>query len=56
MGTGAQEAFIGYNPTNGTAVAVTLNVDNPGPQAFMAIEALTASPELNTLTSPSPLP
>ena len=43
MGTGAHEAFIGYNPVNGTAVAVTLNVDNPGPQAFIAIEALTAA-------------
>jgi D-alanyl-D-alanine carboxypeptidase len=43
MGTGAQEAFIGYDPANGTAVVVMLNVDNPGPQALMAIEALTAA-------------
>ncbi len=43
MGTGAQEAFIGYEPDSGAAVAVMLNVDNPGPQAFMAIEALTAA-------------
>ncbi len=43
MGTGAQEAFVGYDPANGSAVAVTLNVDNPGPQAFIAIEALTAA-------------
>jgi len=43
MGTGAQEAFIGYNPANGMATAVMLNVDNPGPQAIMALEALTAA-------------
>jgi D-alanyl-D-alanine carboxypeptidase len=43
MGTGAQEAFIGYDAANSTAVAVTLNVDNPGPQAFIAFEALAAA-------------
>jgi D-alanyl-D-alanine carboxypeptidase len=44
MGSGhAHSAFIGYDPANGNAVAVTMNVETPGPQAFMAIEALTAA-------------
>ena len=44
MGTGADAAaFLGYDPTDGTAVAVTMNTANPGPQAFMALEALTAA-------------
>jgi hypothetical protein len=44
MGTGAaQEAFVGWDPATGNLVAVTLNTNNPGPQAFMAIEALTAA-------------
>ena len=44
MGTGADAAaFLGYDPADGTAVAVMMNTANPGPQAFMAIEALGAS-------------
>ncbi|HMK13179.1 MAG TPA: serine hydrolase domain-containing protein [Acidimicrobiales bacterium] len=44
MGTGAaHEAFVGFDPARGTAVAVTLNTNNPGPQAFMAVEALTGA-------------
>ena len=44
MGTGAaQEGFVGWDPATGNLVAVTLNTNNPGPQAFMAIEALTAA-------------
>lgn len=43
MGSGhAQSAFIGYDAIRGTTVVVTMNVETPGPQAFMAIEALTA--------------
>ena len=36
-------AFLGYDPADGTAVAVMTNTANPGPQAFMAVEALTAA-------------
>ncbi|MEY2583389.1 MAG: D-alanyl-D-alanine carboxypeptidase [Ilumatobacteraceae bacterium] len=44
MGSGhAQSAFIGYDLNRGTAVVVTMNVETPGPQAFMAMEALTAA-------------
>lgn len=44
MGTGAaQEGFVGWDPATGNLVAVTLNTNNPGPQAFMAIEALTGA-------------
>jgi D-alanyl-D-alanine carboxypeptidase len=44
MGSGhAQSAFIGYDVDRGTAVVVTMNVETPGPQAVMAIEALTAA-------------
>lgn len=37
----AQSAFIGYDPETGTAVAVGMNSNNPGPQALIAIETLT---------------
>ena len=44
MGTGeSQSAFIGYDPATGNQVAVMTNTANPGPQAFMALEALTAA-------------
>jgi D-alanyl-D-alanine carboxypeptidase len=44
MGSGnVNSSFIGYDPTSGTAVAVMMNTDTPGPQAFMAIETLTAA-------------
>ncbi len=44
MGTGAaHSAFLGFDPANGTAVAVMTNTANPGPQAFMAVEALMAA-------------
>ena len=44
MGTGADAAaFLGYVPADGTAVAVMMNTANPGPQAFLALEALTAA-------------
>ena len=43
MGTGeAQSAFLGYDPSTGTAVAVMTNTAIPGPQAIMALEALAA--------------
>jgi D-alanyl-D-alanine carboxypeptidase len=43
MGTGeAQSAFIGYDTAHGTAIAVMTNTAVPGPQAFMAVEALIA--------------
>jgi D-alanyl-D-alanine carboxypeptidase len=43
MGTGeAQSAFLGFDAERGTLVAVQTNVAVSGPQAFMAIEALTA--------------
>lgn len=43
MGTGeAQSAFLGYDPEQGTAVAVMTNTAIAGPQAFMAFETLTA--------------
>ena len=43
MGTGeAQSAFLGYDTERGTIVAVSTNVAVGGPQALMAIEALTA--------------
>ena len=44
MGTGeAQSAFFGYDAEHGTAVAVMTNTAVPGPQAIMAVEALTAA-------------
>ena len=44
MGTGAaHSAFLGFDPANGTAVAVMTNTANPGPQAIMAVETLTAA-------------
>lgn len=44
MGVGAaQSAFLGYDAVHGTTVAVTTNAAIGGPQAFMAIEALTAA-------------
>jgi hypothetical protein len=46
MGSGAaQSAFVGYDRDHGTAVAVMLNTSNPGPQALIAVEALTAVSE-----------
>jgi D-alanyl-D-alanine carboxypeptidase len=43
MGSGrAHSAFIGYDANRGTAVVVTMNCETPGPQAFMAVETLTA--------------
>ena len=47
MGTGeAQSAFIGYDVTSHTAVAVQTNTAIAGPQAFMAFETFIAiSPE-----------
>jgi D-alanyl-D-alanine carboxypeptidase len=43
MGVGeAQSAFLGFDVERGTVVAVQTNVAVGGPQAFMAIEALTA--------------
>ena len=43
MGTGdAQSAYVGYDTERGTAVAVMTNTATPGPQAMMAVEALTA--------------
>ncbi len=43
MGTGeSQSAFIGYDPATGNEVAVMTNTAIPGPQAFMALEALAA--------------
>ena len=44
MGTGAaHSAFLGFDPANGTAVAVMTNTANPGPQAIMAVETLMAA-------------
>ena len=44
MGTGeAQSAYMGYDTERGTAVAVMTNTATPGPQAIMAVEALTAA-------------
>ena len=43
MGTGEiQSAFLGYDREHGTAIAVATNTAVPGPQAIMAVEALTA--------------
>ena len=43
MGTGeAHSAFLGYDAEHGTAVAVMTNTAVAGPQAIIAIEALTA--------------
>lgn len=44
LGSGdGHSAFIGYDTENGTAIAVSVNSQLPGPQAIMAIEALTAA-------------
>ena len=44
MGTGpSHESFMGFDAAHGDFVAVTLNTNNPGPQAFMALETLTAA-------------
>ena len=44
MGTGAAHAaFLGFDLAHGTAVAVSMNTANPGPQAIMAVEALMAA-------------
>lgn len=41
MGSGAaHSAFVGVDIATGTVVAVTMNVNTPGPQALMAIETL----------------
>jgi D-alanyl-D-alanine carboxypeptidase len=46
MGSGeAQSAYVGYDRDHGTAIAVMLNTSNPGPQALIAVEALTAVSE-----------
>ena len=37
----AYSAFLGYDAEHGTAVAVMMNSNNPGPQVFMALETLT---------------
>ena len=43
MGTGeAQSAYVGYDVQRGTAIAVMTNTATAGPQAIMAVEALTA--------------
>jgi D-alanyl-D-alanine carboxypeptidase len=43
LGSGqAHSAFAGYDPDTGAAVAVSMNVKTPGPQAVMAIEAAVA--------------
>lgn len=47
MGTGeSQSAFLGYDVQHGTAVVVMTNAGIAGPQAFMALEALTGASEL----------
>ncbi len=44
MGTGeAQNSYIGYHLETGTTVAVQTNTAAAGPQAIMAVEALTAA-------------
>lgn len=43
MGTGETgSAFVGYDVDRGTIVVVMTNTGIPGPQAFMAVEALSA--------------
>jgi D-alanyl-D-alanine carboxypeptidase len=43
MGTGeAQSAYVGFDREHGTAIAVMTNTATSGPQAMMAVEALTA--------------
>jgi D-alanyl-D-alanine carboxypeptidase len=43
LGSGASSsAFIAFDRESGASVVVMMNSDNPGPQALMAIEALTA--------------
>jgi D-alanyl-D-alanine carboxypeptidase len=43
LGSGAaHSAFMGFDPKSGASVVVMMNSDNPGPQALMAIEALSA--------------
>lgn len=47
LGSGASHsAFIGFDVESRTSVVVMLNVQNAGPQAVMAIEALTAAAQL----------
>ncbi|WP_138733419.1 serine hydrolase domain-containing protein [Modestobacter excelsi] len=44
LGSGAaSSAFIAFDRESGASVVVMMNSDNPGPQALMAIEALTAA-------------
>lgn len=44
LGSGAaHSAFVAFDIDRGTAVAVGMNSSNPGPQAMIAIEALTAA-------------
>jgi hypothetical protein len=38
----AHTVFLGYDAEHGTAVAVMMDSNNPGPQAIMALETLTA--------------
>lgn len=46
LGSGAaHSAFFGFDVDSRTVVAVMMNSSNPGPQAVMAIEALTAISE-----------
>ena len=43
LGSGAaHSAFIGFDPESGASVVVMMNSENPGPQAFMAMEAIAA--------------
>ena len=44
LGSGAaHSAFVAFDIDRGTAVAVGMNSSNPGPQAMIGIEALTAA-------------
>ena len=44
LGSGAAHSvFIGFDTDSGAAVVVMMNTETPGPQAFMAFEALTAA-------------
>ncbi|WP_158579882.1 serine hydrolase domain-containing protein [Geodermatophilus marinus] len=43
LGSGSvHSAFFGFDPDSGAAVAVLMNVETSGPQAFVAFEALAA--------------
>jgi D-alanyl-D-alanine carboxypeptidase len=44
LGSGAAHSvFIGFDSDSGAAVVVMMNTETPGPQAFIAFEALTAA-------------